>query len=122
KIKIKIFMKNQAGKMIVYGVLCAVLAAAAVTMAGTKVRTAHADDATSSGAFVTFDSFSGPPGTGVKVTGGNFTPGEQVNISVGSISNAPVASSTARGDSLFGPAFVTIPANAAPGPLAIVAV
>lgn len=72
--------------------------------------------------FVTLDSFSGLPGSTVNVSGGNYTPGETINIFLGTLSGSPVATSTARGDSLFGPVPVTIPADATQGSLVIAAV
>lgn len=108
-------MRNKKWAFAMPLVLCAI---GIVSMgAGKMIMTAHAADA-----FVTLDSFSGLPGSTVNVSGGNYTPGETVNIFMGSLSGNPVASSTARGDSLFGPVPVTIPANATQGSLVIAAV
>ena len=77
---------------------------------------------TASAPFVTLDTFSGPPGATVNVSGGNFAPSETVEIMFGSISGKMAATTTARGDSLFGPVAVTIPTSSTQGPLDIVAV
>lgn len=82
-----------------------------------KIGSAHA----AATPFVTPDVFSGLPGSSITISGGNFMPGETVDISLGSVSAAPVATTTARGDSLFGPVSVNIPATSTAGPLAIIA-
>jgi len=69
--------------------------------------------------FLTLDSFSGKPGTQVRVNGGNFLPDETVNIFLGSLSSPAAGSDVVRGDSLWGPVTVTIPLNATPGSLVI---
>lgn len=69
--------------------------------------------------FVTFSAFTGRPGSTIRVTGGNFSPGEQISVS----SNDPTfsASATAGSNGNFGPVTITIPMTARQGPLEIAA-
>ncbi len=69
-------------------------------------------------AFVTLESFSGPP-NGVVVSGGGWTPGETVSLYLNTVAGSPVATATVGGDSFFGPINLLVPVNTPQGPLPI---
>ncbi len=72
-------------------------------------------------AYLTLESFSGPPTT-VVVEGGGYTPGETISLYLGSAGGTPAGTATVGDDSFWGPVTLNIPPNTPQGPLAIVAV
>lgn len=103
--------------------LCAALWVGVVVVGmGSGVAIVYAAVSFSPTPFVGLDFYSGPPGSTIQVSGGNYMNGEIVSLYLGSTLTPPVASSRAREDSLFGPVAVVIPPATVQGPLLITAI
>ncbi len=72
-------------------------------------------------AYLTLESFSGPPTT-VVAKGGGYTPGETISLYVGSVGNTPAGTATAGEDSFWGPVNLNLPPNTPQGSVTITAV